>query len=146
MLQFLVFGTSNLLERSNLAGNLILNLKLEILILNIELRFSEWLWTDHVIAMLYCHAVHHAGRILVCWTLCTSSVRILRVFGVAQYRVQRREDVDCACNRYKMRRPFGWLWSSMGIRMFGRGILDIGICMRSTPCPGVSFYMLLRGL
>ena len=69
--------------------------------------------------------------------------RILRVFGVAQYRLQSREDVDCACNRYNMRRPLGRLWSSMYIGMFGSGILDIGICMMSMPCPGVSYLILL---
>ena len=50
--------------------------------------------------MLCRHAVHHAGRILVGGTLCPGSVCILRVCGVAQYRLQSREAIDCACNRY----------------------------------------------
>lgn len=31
----------------------------------------------------------------------------------------------------------------MGIGMVGTGVLDIGICMASMPCPSVSYFLLL---
>lgn len=65
--------------------------------------------------MLYSNAIHRAKRFLVGWLLCTDSVRILRVFGVVQYRLKGRDGVVRASNRYNLKRPLGRLWRSMDI-------------------------------
>ena len=76
------------------------------------IRFEVFgsVWSHYGTAIL--SPVHCAGRILIAQGGYCSCISLDEGFGIAPYRVQSRDDVDCACTRYDGDSSFGLFGSS----------------------------------